>query len=261
MSFIESYEDQIVAAARRRQEGRPRVRLERRLRVPRRRGLAAALAALVAAVPVAGAAVSGWDPFDDPGANPRFAAPSLSRAAVSPDLVAMLGVLRRPQTDADRAPATSRAAGGFRLPGYVGAHLDGIRLVDPARGVVLVPFDRIPVPTDAQGRPLPEFDPSTYTNAVCLFIPTSDGFAADSCHTAGKIRLGRALGSSGGVVDGLVPDGVARVRLVRGDRAVEAPVADNFFSVDAPAPTSVDWIGPDGALVKRIDLTAPAPVR
>jgi hypothetical protein len=259
MTFIDSYESQLVDAGRRRRDARLRNRLARRLQVPRRRGPAIALAALIVAVPTAAATVAGWNPFDDPGANPRFPAPSTSNRDLDPDLLATLGVLRRAQTDTDRGPKGSRGAAAFRLPGYKGVKLDGIRLVDEERGVVLVPFERIPVPSDSQGRPLPGFDPATYTNAVCLFERTSDGFAGIGCHTAGKIRAGRALSTGSGKVSGLVPDGVAEVRLIHGDDATAAAVHDNYFSADAAPPTAVDWIGPDGAVVKRIDLTAPAP--
>jgi hypothetical protein len=259
MTFIEQYEGQLVDAARRQRDARLRNRFGRRLRVPRGRGPAIALAALLVGVPTAVATVGGWNPFDDPGANRHFPAPSTSQRPLDPELVATLGVLRRPQTDADRSPQASRGASTFRLPGYKGVRLDGIRLVDAQRGIVLVPFERIPVPTDSQGRPLPGFDPATYSNAACLFERTSDGYGGIGCHTAGKIRAGRAISSGSGSVSGLVPDGVARVRLIHGSDTTEAPVENNFFAADAPQPTAVEWLGPDGALVKRIDLTGPPP--
>jgi hypothetical protein len=259
MTFIESYEGQLVDAARRRRDTRLRNRIARRLHVPRRRGPAIALAALLVGVPTAAATVGGWNPFDDPGANRRFPAPSASQRPLDPELVATLGVLRRPQSDADRGPQSARGAATFRLPGYKGVHLDGVRLVDAERGIVLVPFDRIPVPTDSQGRPLPGFDAAASSNAVCLFERTSDGYGGIGCHTAGKIRAGRAISSGSGSVSGLVPDGVARVRLIRGDDATAADVHDNFFAADAVAPTAVEWLAADGSLVRRIDLTAAAP--
>jgi hypothetical protein len=259
MTFIDSFEDQLVEAARDRRDARLRVRVTRRLRVPRRRGAAVALAALLVGVPAAVAAVGKWDPFDDPGPPSRFAAPSRSDKALDPELTATLGVLRRPQTDADRGVATSKAARGFRSPGFKGVKLNAIRLVDGGRGIVLVPFERIPVPTGPDGRPLPGFDPATYTNAVCLFQQSSDGFAGIGCHTASKIKSGRAISTGSGSVTGLVPDGVARVVLVHGDERTEVAVADNFFAADAAPPTEVDWLGPDGSIVRRNDLTAPPP--
>ena len=259
MTFIDSYEDQLVDAARRRRDARLRNRLARFLRAPRRRGAAIAIAALVVGVPAAAATVGKWDPFDDPGGKSRFEAPSRSDKAIDPELTATLGVLRRPQTDPDRGAAASKAAKGFRLPGYRGVKLDGIRLVDRERGIVLVPFERSPVPTDASGKPLPGFDPATYTNVVCIFQQTADSFAGVGCHSADKIKSGRALSSGSGTVTGLVPDGVDRVVLRRGDEGAEVPVRDNFFAADAEQPTVVEWLGPDGEAVQRFDLTAPPP--
>jgi hypothetical protein len=259
MTFIDSYESQLVEAGRRRRDALLRNRIARRMYVPRRRGPAIVLAALIVAVPTAAATVGNWNPFDDPGRNPRFPAPSASQRSLDPELVATLGVLRRPQTGGDRGLATSTAARAFSKPRFQGVNVKGIRLLDADRGVVLVPFERIPVPTDPAGNPLPGIDPATYTNAVCLFERTTDGFAGIGCHTAAKISAGRAISSSSGTVSGLVPDGVARVRLLRGDAATEAAVHDNYFAADAAQPTQVEWLGPDGAVVKRIDLTAAPP--
>lgn len=259
MTFIESYERQLVDAARQRRDARLRNRVGRRFQGPRVRRAGLALAALLVAVPAAAATVGGWNPFDDPGANKRFPAPTVSGQGLDPELRATLGVLRRPQGSADRGVQTSRAASNFRLPGYEGANLDGVRVLDRARGVVLVPFERIPVPRDPRGRPVPGIDPASYTNAVCLFERSSDGFSANACHTAPKIRSGRAISTGSGSVSGLVPDGVASVRLVSGDRETTAPVRDNYFAADARPPSAVEWLAADGSVVRRIDLTGPPP--
>lgn len=263
MTFIDSYEDQLVEAARRQRDAR----LERRGRrfgrflVPRRRGPAIALAALVIGVPAATATVAGWNPFDDPARNPRLPAPATSAGAIDPELASTLGVLERPQSGADRGVATSRAARAFSASaGYRGAQLKGVRVLDAARGIVLIPFERGPVPLDPQGRPVPGFDPASYTNVVCLFVQSGDGFAGVGCHNADKIRSGRAIGSGSGQVTGLVPDGVATVRLIRGDRSSEATVRNNLFVAEGvDAPRQVEWLAQDGSPVKRIDLTAPPP--
>jgi hypothetical protein len=230
--------------------------------MPRGRGPAVVIAALLVGVPAATATVAGWNPFDDGDRNPRFPPPAVSRQAVDPSLTSQLGVLRRPQTDADRGVATKRATQSYSSAGYRGAQVNGIRLLDPARGIVLVPFERGPVPTDSRGKPVPGFDPRTYTNVVCVFERTADGFAANGCHTAAKIRSGFAISSGSGEISGLVPDGVATVRLVRGDQSADAPVDDNLFVVadDGVAiPREIDWLADDGSLVKRIDLTSPPP--
>ena len=259
MSFIDSYEEQLVAAARRQRDARVRNRIGRRLRGPHRRGLSVALAALLIGVPAAAATVGGWNPFDDPGRNPRFPAPAASQRALDPGLVATLGVLRRPQDAADRGVATSHAARSFSNPQYRGVRLDGIRVLDPQHDVVLVPFEQASVPTDRAGRPLPGFDQAAGRSVVCVYEASSDGFAGSGCHNAAKIRSGRAISSSGNRVSGLVPDGVARVRLIHGDGTVEADVHDNYFAADSAFPTVVEWLRDDGSVARRIDLTGPPP--
>jgi len=264
MTFIESFEDQLVQAARERRDARFRYRAARFARrvVPRRRGPVVVLAALLIGVPAAAATVGVWDPFDDDaGRSPRNPAPSASQRAAAPELVATLGVLRRDQTDADRGIDTKTAARAYSASaGYRGAQLKSVRLLDAERGIVLIPFERGAVPLDPQGRPSPAFAPETYTNVACLFEQTGDGFAGIGCHSAQKIKLGRAISSGSGRVTGLVPDGVARVRLVRGDRTSEAPVQDNLFVAEgAEPPLQVEWLREDGSLIRRIDLTAPPP--
>jgi len=263
MTFIESYEDQLVEAARRRRDASLRHRARRFARAvsPRRRGPAIALAALLIGVPAATATVAGWNPFDDSARSPQRPAPSTSQRAVDQELATTLGVLRRPQTGADRGVAASEAARGFYATiGYRGAQLDGVRVLDAKRGIVLIPFERGPVPLDPQGRPVPGFDPASYTNVACLFTKSGDGYSGIGCHNAEKIKSGRAIASGSGAVSGLVPDGVDRVRLLRGGDAVDASVRDNLFVAnDADAPRQIEWLAADGSVIKRIDLTGPPP--
>ena len=261
MTFIDSFEEQLVEAATRQRDERLARRSRRFgwLRIPRGRGPAVVLAALVIGVPAATATTGVWNPFDDADRNPRFPGPAASQRQVDPELAATLGVLRREQTDADRSVATRRAARAFSASGgYRGVQLKGIRVLDAQRGIVLIPFERGPVPLDDRGRPLPGFDPASYRNVACVFELTSDSFAGVGCHSADKIRAGLAIASGSDKVTGLVPDGVARVRLVRGDQTVEADVHDNLFVADgADAPQQVEWLRQDGSAAKRIDLTAP----
>jgi hypothetical protein len=263
MTFIDSFEDQLVQAAREQRDARFRYRARRfagRV-LPRRRGPAVVLAALLIGVPAATATVAGWDPFDDGGRNPRIPAPSAGQRSAAADLVSTLGVLRREQTDADRGVDTEEAARAFSASaGYRGAQLKSVRLLDAQRGIVLIPFERGAVPLDAQGRPLRAFAPETYMNVACLFEHSADGYGGIGCHSAQKIRLGRAISSGSDRVTGLVPDGVDRVRLIRGDATSEAPVQNNLFVAEgAEPPLQVDWLREDGSLIRQIDLTAPPP--
>jgi hypothetical protein len=265
MTFIESFEDQLVQAAREQRDARFRYRAARfagRVLPRGRRGPAVVLAALLIGVPAATATVRGWDPFDDSsGRNPHIPAPSAGPRSAAAELVATLGVLRREQTDADRGVDAEEASRAFSASaGYRGAQLKSIRLLDAQRGIVLIPFERGAVPLDAQGRPSRAFPPETYMNVACLFEHSADGFAGIGCHTAQKIKIGRAISSGSNRVTGLVPDGVARVRLIRGDATSEASVQDNLFVAEgAEPPLQVDWLREDGSLIRQIDLTAPPP--
>jgi hypothetical protein len=263
MTFIDSYEKQLVEAAERQRDASLRHRARRfRVAIPRRRGPVVVLAALLIGVPAATATVSGWSPFDDSERSPRLPAPSSSQQGAAPELAATLGVLRRDQTNADRGVDAKKAARAFSATaGYRGAQLKGIRVLDQDRGIVLIPFERGPVPLDPQGRPVPGFDPASYTNVACLFEQSGDGYAGVGCHSADKIRSGRAISSGSDRVTGLVPDGVASVRLGRGGRSTEVPVRDNLFVAEGvDAPRAIEWLADDGSTVQRFDLTARPPV-
>lgn len=257
MSFIDHFETQLVQAGHRRIERRWRNRLARWLRSPRRRGAAVVIAALLVGAP-ATAAVVGWNPFDDPGRDPRVGTPSVSEGAPNPALVQMLAPLRREQTAEERALVADR----FRAEGDIkqlrGVQVDYIRVLDASRGIVLIPAERFfAVP----GRGTPEADAAALRDGVCLYDLESAA-AGYSCFTADRIRRGFALASGGGSAVGLVPDGVARVRLIDGERAGEAVVRDNLFVTgrEAPAaPMAIEWIDGGGRVTKRIDLTKPAP--
>lgn len=256
MNFIDSYERQLVEAAERRRDARLSRRARRWLGGrAQRRGAALALAALVVAVPATAATVGGWDPFEDSQHNPRVGKPTASERPVDGALKARLGVLRRPQTPADRGAATDQRLRDVGRE-FRGAQVDGIRVLDRERTVVLVPFEQMPVPRDDQGRPLPGFGGPEQQNVACVFRGTSEGFTVAGCHDPTKIERGLAIGTGGDEVSGLVPDGVARVRLIRGGESGEADVRDNWFATsDAPSsPRFVEWLAADGSLVKRTDL-------
>lgn len=255
MSFIDHYEMQLVDAGRRRMERRWRNRIARWLRVPRNRNAAAVLAALVVGAPAA-AAVAGWNPFDDPGRK-ADSSPTTSVHAPLPKLALMLAPLRRPQSPADRGRATSLAARGF-WDDVGGVQLGYIRLLDPARGIVMVPVERFGLALQRRAGPPPR--PADFADAVCLYIPGTAATARRPCYTATRIAAGFAVSSeSGGAVIGIVPDGVARVRLSRRARSAEAPVHDNLFVADSPSPSAIDWLSATGHTIRHIDLTQPLP--
>jgi hypothetical protein len=232
--------------------------VRRARRVPRRMLLGIAAAAAVA-VPAA-AATSGWDPFQDP--QRRLPAPTTSELPPASSLTEQLGVLRRPQTAADRSEPVRRALRGFDNESR-GVQLDAVRLLP--HGAVLVPAKRFEPRGPDGARP-----DDTKNDAVCLYSPAGDGTGGTRCHTAREISAGQALGSQGELLDGLVPDGVARVRLLAGRNQVEAQVRDNYFVVAFPAarispndPGSAvradgaEWLNAEGSTIKTFDYTRP----
>jgi hypothetical protein len=257
MSFIDHFETQLVQAGHRRIERRWRNRLARWLRSPRRRGAAVVVAALLVGAP-ATAAVVGWNPFDDPGRDPRVGTPSVSDRAPTPALLQMLAPLRREQTADERQLVSERFRSEGDFTELSGVQADYIRVLDAERGIVLVPAERFFV---VLGRRTPDPNTPAFRNGVCLYNleSTAAGF---SCFTADRIRRGFALVQAGDMSIGLVPDGVARVRLLDGERAGEADVRDNLFVTgrEAPvAPMVIEWIDDGGRVIKRTDLTRPAP--
>jgi hypothetical protein len=260
MSFIDDFEAQLVDAGRRRMERRVRSRAPHWLRVPRRRNAVVVFAVLLVGAPATAATV-GWNPFDDPGRNPRAGIPATTDATPDAGLTGILAPLRRPQTDADRSAAATQASEAFGTD-VSGVNLAYIRVLDAPRRIVLVPVERWGLNLQRRAHDDPairEPDPADFANAVCLYVPGSDGTAARQCYSAPRILSGLAMSSQAGTVTGMVPDGVARVRLIRGSRSAETAVRDNVFVLGPPtpqAPAFVEWIDASGTVVRRIDVFA-----
>jgi hypothetical protein len=231
------------------------------------------------------AAGSGWHPIigDGDRGHPREA-----RAAIPADQLALLAVLRREQTDADRG-ADVRAV--LRLLGrgeIDGVHADGIRLLSRhANGVTVL------VPTERVGRH-DKGSPSSIRRQV-LCVMTSIHMRARTAHVKGSggktrtIRTPAGLGTGvscgtlrdlrttgigastvlgAGVLSGpansgrltvlaskLVPDGVASVvGRLRGGRRVTAKVHDNLYefqSNELPPAWGVRWLDAQGRPIEH----------
>ncbi|MFZ1994050.1 MAG: hypothetical protein WAU75_08065, partial [Solirubrobacteraceae bacterium] len=167
-------------------------------------------------------------------------------AAASPRdrLIATVGVLRRPQTEADRDPATLRqiarldaSSTGFRSD-TAGMRLAGV--TPWGEKVVLVPFrvDR------------------TYQLLVFIGGPLWGGAATSRLRAGGIMAIEPLRQPAGTGVVLVVPDGVARVSLAVGaQRLPSAAVRDNIAVLRAPAGLArklratvrVTWYGPGGA--------------
>jgi hypothetical protein len=182
-------------------------------------GFVAAGIVLALALAAGGLVVLGHGPRRSNTDSPASIA---QRPATRASLVAMLGVLRRPQTDAERAlvhrPATDRYAA---LP----------RFSDP--GSVRILGAR------AHGR-----DVFLYLQgaSVCVYYPDVEG-GGIGCATAPQLERNRTMGTLGSEVFGLVPDVVSQVELSFPDGQVSIAARDNFWRarLDRATRTAIVW--------------------
>lgn len=247
-----------VSVAQRRAEG-PR---HRRRRWPSRRiGLLAVGGVIVSGTAVAATAGS-WRPLLGSPDRPR---PVAASGGVPADQLAVLAVLRRPQTDADRGPLVRAALSKLDRRMVDGIHTDAIRVIAHGRRevTVLIPVQRIGgrvegvPPSRSMQRNVLYVMSASYQHARTRTI-TSGGktktirFPAgynwggtygtlETLRTTGIQTTTSPDGSGGLVLDGhperitnrvvtLVPDGVARVTVrLRGGRSVSVPVHDNVY--------------------------------
>lgn len=206
----------------------------RRRRARRRAGWCAALVVLV--TPPALAATGVWRPTLGDGKRP---APSVSAVAPPADQLAMLAVLRREQTDADRGIATRYALRFVDSPGITGVRTDSIRLLAQSpqdRGVVLVPVERyeLKLPGDLPAKARKQVE-RTIDDALCLYqLDAVDG-AGVACFSSADVKEGRAWMMLGHRALWIVPDGVTRVRTeYSGHEPITAPARENAVIFSAP---------------------------
>ncbi len=202
-----------------------------------------------AVVSVGGAAVAGtalWGPvlgFEDGNR------PTATSSPVPATQQALLGVLRRDQTNADRG-AVPREALTRLSKQYVGVRVADVRLLrETASGAALV---LIPVAETRREGATPQ---PTQRDGLCVLARETARSEAEACFGTEDVRRGAATGAIGRLAWGLVPDGVARVVVhVRGgDGTSVLDVADNAFTADAatvdPARPDVIWLDGDGRAV------------
>lgn len=212
------------------------------------RTVALALAGLTVSA-TALAATTPWQPlFGDPTyESPQ---PRVTGSAPPADQLALLGVLRREQTEDDRGPVTRQALRFFGTSTQ-DVYTRYIRHLPAGAG----PLPAILVPARSWSvAGLFEKD-----DVLCVFVGEAGGDGgAKGCYTTAEIRRGRGGGALGPVVYGLVPDGVAEVRVRYPDGTRRVPVRDNFFELSAPGRAvagggvsparswGTTWVGPDG---------------
>jgi hypothetical protein len=225
--FLKAFEQQLVASeaqlvAGNEQAQQPRPRRGPRMTRRRVGGLAIALA-LVAGP--AAAAVQPWQAvFGRPDSNdtPRQAAGT----PVPADETSVLAVLRRPQTEDDRA--TASADGLLKSVGveYRGVRQDSVRVVAAGSSpVAIFTAEHIGDPTGAG---------SELDDVVCFTTAVTG-----TCGDTKTLMAGKLMQLAGERIEGLAPDGVQAVVFHYADgSSVRAGVTDNFF-VTGAAPTTV----------------------
>lgn len=213
------------------------------------------------AIVLGGAAVSAatglWNP---PLGNDDAGHASRAYSDVPTDQLARFEVLRRAATDADRDAAAANAL-RYLDDAFIGVRVERIRAPAgaPADRYLIVPVERSQL--------------AGVDNALCLFAadPAASGGGV-GCWSSAEIDRGRATfielpsasnadptpgdmdslrpSTANAAVVGLVPDGVARVRL----GPVSAEVNDNFFSLPLPAGesgTEVVWEDASGTVIAK----------
>lgn len=193
-----------------------------------------ALAAVAVAL-LAGAALAATGVWTPELGNPKYGKPTVGNSVPPSDQLRVLRVLRRPQTAADRG-AQTRYALRFLGPNSRGVRLAYVRLLAlgaGGRGFVLVPVERYdpgPAPTPAWRQAFAQKD-----DALCVFAQARDG-GGKACYSTRDVLSGRASsGSIGRETYGLVPDGVASVRLeFATGQTLVVKVKDNFFVTGSP---------------------------
>jgi hypothetical protein len=166
--------------------------------------------------------------------------PPASHHPVPGDLLATFAILRRPPTAADRSPAVRELLRTVPASEVRGVYMDAVRVL-AQRGrllTLLVPMERTPLPAKREG--------------LCVLSALTDG-SGMTCGTLTDLRKHGYIGWPGPPL-GLVPDGVASVRLrVRGGRTITAPVRDNVYAVsdDVFAIQPPVWLDPNGHELPR----------
>lgn len=206
------------------------------------------------AVAIAVGAVLALQPSDHRPARPDAASSATS-------LTRILGVLRRPQTAADRSLPTPRlpmdrrpkrlTEAGTLVPETITPISSLKRVTAALPGGMRIGFIPVQIRSrTASGRP---FD------RVALEV--TGGGGSSCCSTAHQIETGQAFSSSGGAGQKtvgmlVVPDGVARVRLAL-PHPVTVDVHDNVAGIESNADLenidryAMTWYAPSGAIVKQ----------
>lgn len=212
-----------------------------------------------------------------------------------PQLLSLLGILRRPPTSADRlnrevfAGIPDVYAGSIRRSFSAGGESYYLAVSGFDRAAS-IPSDRcLALQTQALADYLPKIPPALRTatvelqtgyiawarnlytrgprDGICLLGIGRNETGSMCGITAAEIKAGMSPSNDQGVFSGIVPDGVAKVTLSfpaadgRPPRSVTGPVLGNVYAIHVPgAPQNppqpaVTWRSPNGHVIKTI----PAP--
>jgi len=220
-------------------------RRPRRRASPRPRRLAVAVLAAFSVGGTAIAATGLWRPIlGEPGLGQP---PTTSASSPPAAQLTALGVLRRPQTPADRSAETEEEL-RYMSSTASGVRTDYVRLLSDTTGVgpaILVPVTRIRRPLESGPPAVLARQPST--DALCLLVGDRDGEGSGkACFTTADVLQGGATLSLGSGFFGLAPDDVRLVTVTFGDGAVRSVApSSNFFTVMMPSgaiPASMTWV-------------------
>ncbi|WP_210493693.1 hypothetical protein [Patulibacter sp. SYSU D01012] len=231
------------------------------------------------AIAVGGTALAATAPWRPQLGNDDVGHPTPATSPVPADQRATLGVLRRPQSDADRGPRVRWVLRMASPDVFDGVRVASVRLARPlphGGSIVVLPVER-------SGHDDPGYPRSTRRDVVCLQITSwttvrgrpglGGGLGSGgTCGNAADIRSGHMMmgaqfdGELG--VSGLVPDGVRTVEVpLRGGPTLRLPVSDNVYYADMETPRGrfnpvrVRWLDAAGRVVgpPRVLRTAASP--
>jgi hypothetical protein len=247
--FLSEYGEQLRLAAWRRHDRRRRFGFG--WRGGRGKRVAGALLALVVAAPAV-AATGVWRPMLGDGVSPP---PSASTAPAAESQRALLSVLRRPQTPADRGARTGYAL-GFLGRSVADVRTTEIRLLhveSDGRGIVLIPVGRYGLDPDGAS-PIPR--PSG-SDGLCVFAedrdhgqPAGGGFG---CYSTEQLLHGQLIAGLGQRVYGLVPDGVDKLQITTANTTLTVEVEQNFFIYSGMLGAGeIRWLDKTGRVLRTI---------
>ncbi|HEY1777341.1 MAG TPA: hypothetical protein VGG41_14380 [Solirubrobacteraceae bacterium] len=189
--------------------------------------------------------------------HPKTEHPSVAAGGHEPGLVQILGVLRRPQTAADRK-AERKNASFFRAAGRSSGRAGASRTMTPITSRARVAA-RLPGGQPLVLMPVKVHPPHTSGQQPYVGLALLGG-GGSCCNSVAEIEAGDAFTSSGGVGGNqlvvVVPDGVARVR-VKLPHPITVTAHNNVAimrprtGVENIQQYAMTWYARDGAVIKH----------